>query len=112
MQYAMIMRSWETPMTEATKRVLQQIVPAAVNNRSLAVGISTGTNQPVRRDGDALTDYFVREAARAPRHCLRRSRAQAFLLGLAIGLDSSKTADDVAGVAQAPCERLSRRASA
>ncbi len=91
MHYAALMRTSETPLAEATRRVVQQIVRAAVENRELPPVAGVDTKQLVRRDGDALTEFYVREAARAASTLPEDVARQAFLLGLAIGLDHDDT---------------------
>jgi hypothetical protein len=91
MHYAALMRTSETPLAEATRHVVQQIVRAAVDNRALPPVASVGTKQLVRREGDALTEYYVREAARAASALPEDVARQAFLLGVAIGLDNADT---------------------
>jgi hypothetical protein len=115
-QYAGLMRTNETPLTLSTRQVLQQIVRAAVENRALPVTAIEGSKQPVRREGDALTTYYVREAARAASSQPGELAAQAFLLGLAIGLNSSIVPPSIPGTsgllraAESPSERQIRLA--
>jgi hypothetical protein len=92
MQYAMIMRSGQTPITVAAKKVLQQIVRAAISNRSLPSVAVSGTAQQTRRDGDLLTEYYVREAAQAASTLPDDVAVPAFLLATVIGLDRSNGA--------------------
>jgi hypothetical protein len=115
-QYAGLMRTNESPLTLSTRQVLQQIVHAAVENRALPVTSIEGSKQPVRREGDALTAYYVRGAARAASFQTGESAAQAFLLGLAVGLDSSVIPANIPGVTdllrtvESPSERQIRLA--
>ena len=115
-QYAGLMRTNETPLALSTRQVLQQIVRAAVENRALPVTAIEGSKQPARREGDALTAYYVREAARAASSQPGELAAQAFLLGVAIGLDSSVVPPSIPGVAgllrtvESPSERQIRLA--
>jgi hypothetical protein len=100
-QYAGRMRTNETPLAVAARQVLQQIIRAAVENQALPTTVIEGTNQPTRRTGDAMTNYYVREAARAASSLPAEVATQAFLLGVAIGLDSSVAPaklPDMAGV--------------
>jgi hypothetical protein len=116
MQYAMLMRSGQTPITVAAKKVLQQIVHAAIDNRSLPATAVSGSNQPARRDGDALTEYYVREAAKAASTLPEDVAAPAFLLGVVIGLDHTNglTALSIGGnlitTIEPQSERLTRLA--
>jgi hypothetical protein len=113
LHYSLLMRAAETPLSAAAKQVLQQIGRAAADNRSLPVG-TNGGNQPARREGDALTEYLVREAARAARSLPEEVASTAFLLGTAIGLDTSQTMANPSAVAGAartvelPSERMIR----
>jgi hypothetical protein len=113
-QYAGLMRTNESPVAVSTRLVLQQIVRAAVENRALPVIAIEGSKQPIRREGDALTTYYVREAARAASALPAEVAAQAFLLAVAIGLDSSATPANLSGVAgllrtvESPSERQIR----
>ena len=97
MHYAALMRTSETPLAEATRRVVQQIVRAAVENRELPPVAGVDTKQLVRREGDALTEYYVRAAARAACTLPEDVARQAFLLGLAIGLDHDDADRSLAG---------------
>jgi hypothetical protein len=113
-QYAGLMRTNETPLALTTRQVLQQIVRAAVDNRALPVTAIEGSKQPARRESDTLTTYYVREAARAARALPAEVAAQAFLLGIAIGLDGSAVPASIPAVAgllrtvESPSERQIR----
>jgi hypothetical protein len=115
-QYAGLMRTNETPLAMSTRQVLQQIVRAAVENKGLPITIVEGSKQPARREGDALTSYYVREAARAASTLPAEVAVQAFLLGVAIGTDSSPAPASIPGVAgllrtvESPSERQIRLA--
>ncbi len=75
-----------------------------------------GSKQSARREGDALTAYYVREAARAASALPGEVAIQAFLLGAAVGLDDSVTPTSIPGVAgllrtvESPSERQIRLA--
>ncbi|HEX5471121.1 MAG TPA: M12 family metallo-peptidase [Lacipirellulaceae bacterium] len=99
MHYASLMRTSETPLALATRQVVQQIVRAAVDNRALPAAAAVGSNANTRRDGDALTEVYVRTAARAASSLPQNAARQAFLLGLVIGLDDSNAMNDVPGIA-------------
>ncbi len=88
-QFAALMRTNETPLVMATRRVLQQILRAAIENKGLPITAIEGSKQPTRRAGDDLTSYYVRAAAQAAAELPDEVANQAFLLGLAIGLDAS-----------------------
>lgn len=64
---------------EAARRVLLAIVRAAEQNQRLA--------RPL--EGDALTSYYVREAARTAAGLPEEEGVPALLLGLGLGLDTS-----------------------
>ena len=89
--FAALMRTNETPLALATRAVLQRIVRGAIENKGLPLAAIEGVKQPIRRDGDALTSYYVREAARAAAELPPESANKAFLLALSIGLDTSPT---------------------
>jgi hypothetical protein len=115
-QYAGLMRTDETPLALSTRQVLQQVVRAAVENRALPLTVVEGSKQHARREGDALTAYYVREAARAAMTLPDEVAVQSFLLALAIGLDGSVTPASIPGVAgllrtvESPSERQIRLA--
>jgi hypothetical protein len=78
-----------TPLTEAARHVLQEIVRAAVSNKARPVA-SGGTATPVTRlVGDDLTTYYVRRAAGAADKLPDDVAPRAFLVALGIGLDRS-----------------------
>jgi hypothetical protein len=110
------MRTNESPLTVSARHVLQQIVRAAVENRALPVTAIEGSKHQIRREGDALTTYYVREAARAASMLQAEVSSDAFLLGVAIGLDSSPTPANLLGVTgqnrtvESPSERQIRLA--
>jgi hypothetical protein len=115
-QYAGLMRVDETPLAMSTRHVLQQIVRAAVENSALPQGVIEGSKHPARREGDALTTYYVREAARAAATLPPEVAVQSFLLGVAIGLDNSAAPTAIPGAAgllrtvESPSERQIRLA--
>ena len=97
--------------------MLQQIVRAAVENRALPAA-STSTKDRSLRDDRAttLTNYLIREAARAAESTPAAVRQEAFLLAVAIGLGDSQIVSQLsakAGVLRAiesPSERTIRLA--
>ena len=115
-QYAGLMRTDETPLALTTRQMLQQIIRAAVENRALPVTVAEGSKQHARREADALTAYYVREAARAAMTLPDEVAVQSFLLGLAIGLDGSAAPPSIPGAAgllravESPSERQIRLA--
>jgi VanZ family protein len=82
-------------LTEATRAVLDAIVLAAEENHRLPAGRQAGGEDLFRRNGDDLTEYYVRAAAVAAADVPEGYREQAFLVGLAIGLESSSWLRDV-----------------
>jgi hypothetical protein len=84
-----------------TTQVVARITQAAAANAKLPVASGSsaggaaaadgtgGAATETRRDGDALTEYLVRQAADAAKSLPADTRASAFLFGLGIGLDSS-----------------------
>jgi len=117
MHYAMLMRTSETPTATGAQKVLQQIVHAAVDNRSLPIATPSAAAQASRKDGDGLTDYLVHEAARAAAVLPPEQASQAFLLAIAIGLDDSPSPvalpilKNQMRVAEATSERMIRLAA-
>ena len=71
------------------RAVLAAIVKAAEKNRNLPERSQPGTAPPFRRAGDELTEYYFREAAIVARDLPQGQAAPAYLLALAIGLDTS-----------------------
>ena len=105
-----------TPLGSAAKSVLQEIVRAAVANRGLPETSDGAENNGglSRRTGDALTEYYVRQAARAARALPDEVAPRAFLVALGVGLDDSGLLMKFPGTAQlamaveAPGERATR----
>jgi hypothetical protein len=75
------------PIVTGTRRVLAEIVHSAQANHALPPA-GNGTKQG-RREGDALTEYYVRRAARAADTLPSDVAPAALLMGLGIGLDDS-----------------------
>lgn len=73
----------EMSLTAATKQVVAAIMSAAVENSQVSQSSSE------RVDGDALTQLYVRSAAKAAAQLPAEVGSQAFLRGLGIGLDST-----------------------
>ena len=77
-------------LVDATRGVLKAIVAAAQANRRLPKGRQAGGDDLFRHEGDGLTEYYVQAAATAALDNVpQRHREKAFLLGLAIGLETS-----------------------
>jgi hypothetical protein len=77
-----------------TKKVLGRITEAAQANAKLPSAGATGAGATVagsdlRRQGDALTEYLVRQAADAAKSLPSDTGPTAFLFALGIGLDNS-----------------------
>lgn len=90
--FAQIVRSEDaTPIVVATRKVVQAITQAALENRSLPppVGTNSHSTIPTQRKGDELTDFLVRRAARAATDLPDDLRPRAFVLGIVIGLDDA-----------------------
>lgn len=79
-----------SPLVSGTQRVLQEIVRAAHANHKLPAAGEAKLGRPVRREGDELTDYYVRRAAGAAKSLPADIAPKAFLLALGIGLDDSQ----------------------
>jgi hypothetical protein len=116
MHYVQLMSSSAgTPLAEAAKRVLLEIRRAAAANRTLPAA-KDGGRQPTRRTGDALTDYYVRHAARAADALPDDVAPRALLVALGVGLDDSNMlaripgASGLARAIETPEERTSRLA--
>ena len=103
-----------SPLVAGTKRVLQEIVRAASANHKLPKVGQAAAGQQARREGDELTEYYVRHAAHAADSLSEEIGPTALLLALGIGLDDSsellkhpKTMNFVAAV-ESPGERTVR----
>jgi hypothetical protein len=116
MHYVQLMRSaTTTPMAGPAKHVLQAIVRAAISNHALPLGIDMGSGIPSRRTGDALTEYYVRQAARTADGLADEVAARAFLAALGVAMDDSDMLGKIPGVGglhraiEAPNERVVRQ---
>jgi hypothetical protein len=114
-RYTRLMASAEgTPLADAARRVLQEIVRAAATNRALPPAGGDPLAGPSRRAGDSLTEYYVRTAARAAARLPDDVAAKALLVavGLALGnaplLSSVPGAGAVAQAVEPPSERAVR----
>jgi hypothetical protein len=72
-----------------TKKVLARITEAAQTNARLPMGDGKSIGGETRRQGDALTEYLVRQAADAAKSLPADTGPTAFLFALGIGLDNS-----------------------
>jgi hypothetical protein len=117
MRYLQIISSVaSTPLAASAKQVLQAIRRAAAANRALPASIGNDDAAPTRREGDELTDYYVRQAARAAELLPDDVAPRALLVALGVGLDHSNllwTIPGASGLARAvesPTERTARLA--
>ncbi len=104
-----------TPLAGPAKQVLQAIVRAAIANHALPDAASgLGADMPTRRTGDALTEHYVRQAARAADGLTDDVAARAFLAALGVALDDSDMLAKIPGAgglyraAEMPDERMIR----
>jgi len=79
------------PLVMGTKQVVAQIVSSARSNSRLPIGNGSSTDGGTRREGDALTEHLVRQAAGIARFLPESIATNSFLLGLGIALDDSNT---------------------
>jgi hypothetical protein len=81
--------------------VLQEVVRAAMANRALPTeGAKNGAQ--TQRSGDALTDFYVRQAARAADALPDDVGPRAFLVALGVGLDHSDMLLKIPGTGTLP----------
>jgi hypothetical protein len=81
-----------TPVSVLVKNarvIIATIVKAGEKNQKLPDRATPGTAPPFRRSGDALTEYYVREAAAVARDMPPGEASPAFLVGLSIALDTA-----------------------
>jgi hypothetical protein len=78
-----------TSLQVDTKTVLARITQAAQSNAKLPLPDTGPAGSESRRQGDALTEYLVREAAGAAKSLSADTGPMAFLFALGIGLDNS-----------------------
>ena len=78
-----------TPLVLGTKQVVAQIVRSAQSNLSLPLPGDAAAGGETRREGDALTEHYVRQAAGIARFLPESIATNSFLLGIGIGLDDS-----------------------
>jgi Matrixin len=83
--------STAAPLVMGTKQVLAQVVSSAQSNSRLPLGDGKATDGKTRREGDALTEHLVRQAAGIARFLPESIATNSFLLGLGIALDDSNT---------------------
>jgi hypothetical protein len=82
------------PLVMGTKQVVAQIVSSAQSNQKLPAAGAASAGGPTRRDGDALTEHLVRQAAGIARFLPESIATNSFLLGLGIALDDSNMLRD------------------
>jgi hypothetical protein len=78
-----------TPIVLGTKQVVAQIVRSAEANRALPAAGESAADGQSRRDGDELTEFYIRKAAGIAQFLPEEIGPNAFVLGLGIGLDDS-----------------------
>lgn len=78
-----------SPLILGTKQVVAQVVRSAQTNLALPAADAATSGVPVRREGDELTEYYVRNAAGIARFLPEDIAVSSFLLGLGIALDDS-----------------------
>ena len=89
---------------------------AAADNRALLDKNISGTPEQTRRHGDELTNYLVREAARAAQSQPEEVRVRAFIMALALGANDSELPPQSSTVAsllrnvEPPTQRMMRLA--
>ncbi len=81
--------STAVPLVMGTKQVVSQVVSSAQSNSRLPVGGDAAAGGPTRREGDALTEHLVRQAAGIARFLPESIATNSFLLGLGIAFDES-----------------------
>jgi hypothetical protein len=116
MHFVQLMGSATTaPLAGPARQVLQSIVRAAVANRALPEATSgLGADMPTRKTNDALTEHYVRQAARTATGLSDDVAARAFLVALGVALDDSDLLAKIPGAGglyrgvEMPDERLIR----
>jgi hypothetical protein len=71
------------------RSVVRAVVDAARKNRALSEKTAAAAEGQASRDGDELTEYYVRQAAAAARQLSPDVAPRALLLGLGVALDDS-----------------------
>ena len=115
--YVRLLNSASTmPVAVAAKQVLQGIVRASIANSTLPAAADSGIKGPSRQVGDALTSYYVREAARTADGLTDDVAAKAFLIAIGVALNDSNLLSNIpnvgaiVGAVEAPSERVVRLA--
>jgi hypothetical protein len=88
-----------TPLTDAARHVLQEIVRAAVSNKARPAASAGSATTKARLVGDDLTTYYVRRAARAADQLPDDIAPRAFLVALGICMDHSRALAKLPGSA-------------
>jgi hypothetical protein len=83
--------STPSPLLGHARKTLSDLVLAATMNHALLPASTPVEGQPARREGDALTEYLVREAATSAGRLPKDSARNAFLLALCVGMDDAST---------------------
>ncbi len=71
------------------RKVVQAVAESARQNHARPESTPNDQSDALRRSGDALTEYYVRQAAAAARRLPENVAPQAFLLALGVALDDS-----------------------
>jgi len=88
---ALISQAGLTRYVDPAARVVDRIRLAARSNADLPSAAQVKPGRESRRTGDALTGYYVRQAAWATQELAAEDRPTAFLLGLGLALDETGT---------------------
>jgi uncharacterized protein YfiM (DUF2279 family) len=78
-----------SPVVSGTKNVLRAVVAAAQKNSELPPASDAGLRATTCHEGDALTEYYFQNAAKAAQELSADVAPMAFLFAVAIGLDDS-----------------------
>jgi hypothetical protein len=81
----------QPPLVLATQQVVAAIENAARTNRSLPAAVDAKPGETARREGDALTEYYVRRAAGIAQFLPENVGPSAFVSGLGIALDNGNS---------------------
>ncbi len=83
-----------TPLVLGTKQVVAQVVRSSQANFLLPLASDAPPGAQARREGDALTEYYVRNAAGIARFLPEDIAVNSFVLGLGIAIDDSTVLRD------------------
>jgi hypothetical protein len=85
--------TFSPPVVQGVKDVLAEINKAAAENHKLPT-LVVGIGDPARREGDKLTEFYVRRAAAAAQKLPPEIGPSAFTAALGIGLDDMRLVRD------------------